>query len=168
MPAAATNCPISTWVNTAGAVVYSGIDRNDAVVAMVEAITDLPAPGQIISGVVLRKFKALPKTIKMGNKAEGAALAPLKAALKSKKPGEAEEAQAVLEAIEKAKKNLEAEITDALAAGDKGMALRDMNWFMKSWPSEKDKYAAQFKQLSADPEAVKSAKELMAPGKKRR
>lgn len=151
-----------------GAVVYEGQDKNDAVVAMVDTLTNLPVPGQLISGVPLKKFKQYQKRLVMGMKAEGAALAPFKAALKSKKPAEVEEAQAILDSIEKAKARLAEDIKEDIAADDKGMALRDIRWYINSWPSERTTYEADFKRLAADPEAVKGEKALLAAMKKRR
>ena len=165
---AAPGVPYVYVVDTTSTVVYEGTDKNDAVVAMVDAITELPVPGQLINGVDLKKFKAFQKKLVMGFKAEGAALAPFKAALKSKKPGEAEEAQAVLESIEKAKKNLEDEIAEDLAAEDKGAALRDIRWFSKTWPSEASKYADKFRELAADPEAKAGEAALLKALKRRR
>lgn len=156
-------------LDASGTVVYEGGDDREAEAAVVNALTDMPVPGQLINGVALKKFSRLQKTFVMGKvKAEGAALAPIRAALKSRKPGEAEEAQAILDSIETAKKNLEAWIAEDLEAGDKGAALRDLTWFCKTWPSEKGKYEADYRRLQADPEAVKAAKALLAPSKKHR
>ena len=156
-------------LDAAGAVVYEGEDDREAEAAVVNALTDMPAPGQLINGVVLKKFKSYQKTFVMGKvKAEGSGLAPFKAALKSRKPTEVEEAQAILDSIAAAKKNLEMWIADDLAANDKGAALRDLMWFCKTWPSERGKYEADYKRLLADPEAVKAAKALLAPPKKHR
>lgn len=156
-------------LDASGTVVYEGGDDREAEAAVVNALTEMPVPGQLINGVALKKFKNCQKSFVMGKvKAEGAGLAPFKAALKSKKPGEAEEAQAILDSIETAKKNLETWIAEDLEADDKGAALRDINWFVKTWPSEKAKYEADYKKLMADPEAVKAAKALMAPPKRRR
>ena len=156
-------------MDASGTVVYEGGDDREAEAAVVNALTEMPVPGQLINGVALKKFKSLQKNYVMGKvKAEGSGLAPFKAALKSKKPGEAEEAQAILDSIETAKKNLETWIAEDLEADDKGAALRDINWFVKTWPSEKAKYDADYKRLMADPEAVKAAKALMAPPKRRR
>ena len=156
-------------LDASGTVVYEGGDDREAEAAVVNALTEMPVPGQLINGVVLKKFKKYEKNFVMGKvKAEGSGLAPFKTALKSKKPGEAEEAQAILDSIETAKKNLETWIAEDLEAGDKGAALRDINWFVKTWPSEKGKYDADYKKLMADPEAVKAAKALMAPPKRRR
>ena len=156
-------------LDAAGAVVYEGEDDREAEAAVVNALTDMPVPGQLINGVVLKKFKSYQKTFVMGKvKAEGSGLAPFKAAIKSRKPAEVEEAQAILDSIAAAKKNLEMWIADDLAANDKGAALRDLMWFCKTWPSEKGKYEADYKRLLADPEAVKAAKALLAPPKKHR
>lgn len=156
-------------LDAAGAVVYEGEDDREAEAAVVNALTDMPVPGQLINGVVLKKFKSYQKTFVMGKvKAEGSGLAPFKAALKSRKPTEVEEAQAILDSIAAAKKNLEMWIADDLAANDKGAALRDLMWFCKTWPSERGKYEADYKRLLADPEAVKAAKALLAPPKKHR
>ena len=156
-------------LDAAGAVVYEGEDDREAEAAVVNALTDMPVPGQLINGVVLKKFKSYQKTFVMGKvKAEGSGLAPFKVVLKSRKPAEVEEAQAILDSIAAAKKNLEMWIADDLAANDKGAALRDLMWFCKTWPSEKGKYEADYKRLLADPEAVKAAKALLAPPKKHR
>lgn len=156
-------------LDASGTVVYEGGDDREAEAAVVNALTEMPVPGQLINGVALKKFKNYQKNFVMGKvKAEGSGLAPFKAALKSKKPAEVEEAQAILDSIETAKKNLETWIAEDLEADDKGAALRDINWFVKTWPSEKAKYEADYKKLMADPEAVKAAKALMAPPKRRR
>ncbi len=156
-------------LDAAGAVVYEGEDDREAEAAVVNALTEMAVPGQLINGITLKKFKNYQKTFVMGKvKAEGSGLAPFKAALRSKKPAEVEEAQAILDSIAAAKKNLEMWIADDLAANDKGAALRDLMWFCKTWPSEKGKYEADYKRLLADPEAVKAAKALLAPPKKNR
>ena len=166
------NVPDIHVTDAGGNEVYSGSDKNAAAVALTEAIMNQPVPGQMIAGVELKKFRGADKRYIMGKmKGEGAALAPFKAALKSKKPGEAEEAQAILDAIERAKKNLEEDIEACLADESKeakGEALRDIRWFRSTWPSESKKYDEPFKRLSADPEAKAAAAVLMKPPKKRR
>ena len=92
------NVPDIHVTDASGKEVYAGPDKNDAAVALTEAIMNMPVPGQMITGVVLKKFRGADKRYVMGKmKGEGAALAPFKTALKSKKPGEAEEAQAILD-----------------------------------------------------------------------
>ena len=157
--------------DASGKEVYAGSDKNAAAVALTEAIMNMPVPGQMITGVELKKFRGADKRYIMGKmKGEGAALAPFKTALKSKKPGEAEEAQAILDSIERAKKNLEEDIESCLADGSKeakGEALRDIRWFTKTWPSEAKKYDEPFKRLAADPEAKAAETALLKPKKRR-
>ena len=166
------NVPDIHVTDASGKEVYAGPDKNDAAVALTEAIMNMPVPGQMITGVELKKFRGADKRYVMGKmKGEGAALAPFKTALKSKKPAEVAEAQAILDSIERAKKNLEEDIEACLADDSKeakGEALRDIRWFVATWPSEKDKYAEAYKRLSADPEAKAAAAALMKPPKKRR
>ena len=165
------NLPDIHVTDASGNEVYSGSDKNAAAVALTEAIMSQPVPGQMITGVELKKFRGADKRYVMGKmKGEGAALAPFKAALKSKKPGEAEEAQAILDSIERAKKNLEEDIEACLADDSKeakGEALRDIRWFTKTWPSEAKKYDEPFKRLSADPEAKAAEAALLKPKKRR-
>ena len=165
------NVPEIHVTDASGKEVYAGSDKNAAAVALTEAIMNQPVPGQMITGVELKKFRGADKRYIMGKmKGEGAALAPFKTALKSKKPGEAEEAQAILDSIERAKKNLEEDIEACLADDSKeakGEALRDIRWFTKTWPSEAKKYDEPFKRLAADPEAKAAEAALLKPKKRR-
>lgn len=171
-PRAGGNLPEIHVTDASGKEVYAGSDKNDAAVALTEAIMNMPIPGQMITGVELKKFRGADKRYIMGKmKGEGAALAPFKTALKSKKPGEAEEAQAILDSIERAKKNLEEDIEACLAEDSKdakGEALRSIRWFRSTWPSEAKKYDEAFKRLSADPEAKAAEAALLKAMKKRR
>ena len=165
------NVPEIHVTDASGKEVYAGSDKNDAAVALTEAIMNQPVPGQMITGVELKKFRGADKRYIMGKmKGEGAALAPFKTALKSKKPAEAEEAQAILDSMERAKKNLEEDIEACLADDSKeakGEALRDIRWFRATWPSEAKKYDESFKRLSADPEAKAAEAALLKPKKRR-
>ena len=59
--------PHITVTDPNGAEVYSGTDKNAAVVAMADTLTNLPVPGQLIGGgVVLKKFKQYQKKLVMG------------------------------------------------------------------------------------------------------
>ena len=165
------NVPDIHVTDASGKEVYGGSDKNDAAMALTEAIMDLPVPGVMISGVDLKKFRGADTRFIMGKKkGEGADIAPFKAALKSKKPGEAEEAQAILDSIERAKKNLEEDIGACLADDSKeakGEALRDIRWFTTTWPSEAKKYDEPFKRLSSDSEAKAAEAALLKPKKRR-
>ena len=152
--------PFMYVFDATGKLVYSGHDKNEAITAAVNAITEIPIPGELVAGVSFRKFRSLKSKIAMGKSVEGATLASVRQALKSKKPQEVEEAKEILESIARAKKNLEEEIASELQeGGNKGIALRDLRWMISTWPSEKQKYIEDFKRLSLDPEAVKGEKE---------
>lgn len=139
-----------------GGVVYSGGAVTDAQEAVVNQLTDMPVPGALCLGVVISKFKADRKKLEwLGSPMEGFALKKYRDAVRSGKPEFADEAKAILEAIEKRRKGLAEEIADALE-DDRPAALRDMRLYVATWPSEKKKYAAKIAELSADP-AVKAA-----------
>ncbi len=148
-------------------VVYAGNDKNEAVTAVADAIMEIPRPGDLISGVHLKKFRSFRNKLVPGKPAEGAAILPIVQAAKRGKPALREEAQAILNSIDSAKKLLEEEIAYELSSGgDKGLALRNIRWYMKTWPSEKVKYAEDFERLAKDSEAVKGEKEYLARLKK--
>lgn len=152
--------PFMYVFDATGKLVFTGHDKNEAITAVVNAITEIPIPGELVAGVSFKKFRSLRSKIKMGKSVEGSLLRPVEQALKSKKPAEAQEAKEILDSIEKAKKNLEDEIASELQnGGNKAIALRDIRWMIMTWPSEKEKYIEDFKRLSLDPEAVKGEKE---------
>jgi hypothetical protein len=152
--------PFMYVFDATGKLVYSGHDKNEAITAVVNALTEIPIPGELVAGVSFKKFRSLKSKIKMGKSVEGFLLKPVQQALKSPKPHEAAEAKEILDSIERAKKNLEEEIASELEdGGNKSIALRDIRWMITTWPSEKEKYIEDFKRLSLDPEAVKGEKE---------
>lgn len=152
--------PFMYVFDATGKLVYSGHDKNEAITAVVNALTEIPIPGELVAGVSFRKFRSLKNKIKMGKSVEGTLLRPVRQALKSPKAHEVAEAKEILDSIERAKKNLEEEIASELEdGGNKAIALRDIRWMITTWPSEKEKYIEDFKRLSLDSEAVKSEKE---------
>lgn len=154
-----------TVLGTNGAQLYGGTSRPEAEEAVVNALTDLPIPGVLITISSAGAFKSDRKKFeKLGTPAEGAGIAKFKTAAakleKAKKPkdkAKAEEAQSILDQLEKRKAELLAEIEEEVAADEKPEALRDLRWLVKSWPSEKAKWDAKIKELSADAEVVKQA-----------
>jgi hypothetical protein len=152
--------PFMYVFDATGKLVYSGHDKNESITAVVNAISEIPIPGELVAGVSFKKFRSLKSKIKMGKSVEGTLLRPVQQALKSQKANEAQEAREILDSIERAKKNLEEEIASELQSeGNKAIALRDIRWMITTWPSEKEKYIEDFKRLSLDPEAVKGEKE---------
>ncbi len=166
---AAKSFPFFYVLDSKQKVVYAGNDKNEAITAVADAISAIPRPGDLISSVYLKKFRSFRNKLVIGKSAEGAAIAPLKQAAKRGKPADREEAQAILDSIDAAKKLLEEEITYELSEeGDKGLALRNIRWYIKTWPSEKAKYEDDFAKLSKDPEAVKGEKDYFARLKKKK
>ncbi len=154
-----------TVLGTDGKLLYGGTSRPEAEEAAVNALTDLPIPGVLISIGSSGAYKADRKKFeKLGALAEGAGVAKFKtAAAKLEKAktdkdrAKAEEAQRILDQLDKRKAELIAEIEEEVAAGDKPESLRDLRWLVKSWPSEKAKWDAKIKELSADPAVVQQA-----------
>ena len=67
------NVPDIHVTDASGKEVYAGPDKNDAAVALTEAIMNQPVPGQMIAGVELKKFRGADKRYIMG-KMKGEAL----------------------------------------------------------------------------------------------
>ena len=154
-------------LDATGHVVYEGGDDKQAEAAVVNALTDIPPPGHLVTGVSWHHFKMYRKKFeKLGVSVEGSALAPFRKGLKSTKPGVAEEAKAILDAIAKRHDTLIADIEDARKSAP-AEAYRDMLLFAKTWPSEKGKYADAISAYAADPDVVSAYKTLMAPKKRK-
>ncbi len=154
-------------LNVTGDVLYEGGDDKQAEAAVVNALTDLPPPGFLVAGVQWRHFKKFRKKFELlGTSVEGSALNPFRNALKSKKPGVAEEAQAVLDAIAKRHDSLIADI-EAEKADAPAEAYRHMILFSKTWPSEKKRFEKDMAAYAADPEVKAAYKKLVAPKKRK-
>jgi len=154
-------------LDATGQVAYEGGDDKEAEAAVVNALTDRPVPGYLVTGVSWRHFKMFRKKFeKLGTSVEGSALAPFRKGLKSTKPGVAEEAQAILDAVAKRHDTLIADI-EATRTSAPAEAYRDMMLFVKTWPSEKGKYSEAISAYAADPAVVSAYKTLMSPKKRK-
>jgi len=154
-------------IDGTGRIAYEGGDDKQAEAAVVNAITDMPPPGYLVAGVEWKNFKMYRKKFeRLGTSVEGSALAPFRKGLKSTKPGVAEEAQAILDAVAKRHDSLIEDI-EAERASSPAEAYRDMMLFAKTWPSEKGKYAEAISAYAADPAVVSAYKALMAPKKRK-
>ncbi len=157
-----------TVLGTDGRMLYGGTSRPEAEESVVNALTDLPIPGVLITISRTGAFKSDSKKFeKLGTPSEGAGIAKFKTAAakleKAKTPkdkAKAEEAQRILDELENRKKELLGEINEELAADEKPEALRDLRWLVKSWPSEKANWDAKIKELSADPKVASQATAL--------
>ena len=154
-------------IDGTGRITYEGGDDKQAEAAVVNAITDMPPPGYLVAGVEWKNFKMYRKKFTLlGSSVEGSALAPFRKGLKSTKPGVAEEAQAILDAVAKRHDSLIEDI-EAERASSPAEAYRDMMLFAKTWPSEKGKYAEAISAYAADPAVVSAYKALIAPKKRK-
>ena len=144
-----------------GSVAYQGCgfsqsraqELEDAVKAALEKIS---APDSLCSGIELNHFKSDAQNLVLGKSVEGL-VTRLKAAAK-KSDAKADEAKAILNAIESAHDAFETEIREN-AKTRPGLALIRIETFMKTWPSEKSRYAKAQKKLSSSRD-VKAAVKL--------
>lgn len=148
-----------------GATAYEGDDSRATMECVVNALTDMPQPGQLVSPSILKKYKPLQKKLMLGQNLEGSTIKQIERGLKDKNVAVAAEAKAILDEVAAAHKILPVAISAALT-NDPPVALRDMMLYVKTWPSEKAKYEADIKRLSADAPTLKAAKQLMNPKKK--
>ena len=154
-------------LDATGRIAYEGGDDKEAEAAVVNALTDMPPPCYLVAGVAWKNFKMYRKKFeRLGTSEEGSALAPFRKGLKSTKPGVAEEAQAILDAVAKRHDSLIEDI-EAERVSSPAEAYRDMMLFAKTWPSEKGKYAEAISAYKADPAVVSAYKALMAPKKRK-
>ena len=153
--------PFIYVVNHRGKVVYSGRSERDATQAVVEAITKVGMPPDLLPEVQLVKYKNLQKKFALGQnmtsvvKALGkdVAAAERKTATKVQKE-KAEEASAILAALENGKKDVRDEI-DALEKTNPADAVKYIQLYAKSFPGE----AGDFRErLTALKELSKSKK----------
>jgi len=152
------NFPYFYVVNHAGKVTYAGGDVHEAMTAAVDAITELPVPGELIGGVTLKKYKSLRNQLVLGKSVEsGNAIAQVKNGAQSKNKSQSIEAQSILNAIESTHKLLAEQIKDELAE-QPAAAYRDLDLYLRTWPSERAEYGAKFDALKEIPDIQKIAK----------
>lgn len=151
--------PFIYVVDARGKVVYSGRSDRDALGAVVNALSDMPSPGNLCGGVTPVKFKSLARQLVLGRSCEGA-VRQLKAAAKGT-DARAKEAAALLKAIGETHDALKAEM-EKLMEERPAAALAAMARFRQTWPSEAKDCEAGYKRLAVDPEVARCAKALAA------
>ncbi len=109
-------------------------------------LAKLVAPDSLCNGVELNYFKAEAPKLVPGKNVEGL-VSRLEVAAK-KGDAKSDEARAILRAIEKAHDAFETEIRDNVRTRP-GLALMRIETLVKTWPSEKSRYAKAYKKLSA-------------------
>ena len=159
--------PFMYVVNHRGKVVYAGRSHQEATQAVVEALMKIGAPPNLVDGVAFKKYKAMEKQLVLGKPLKGpmAKLAgdvkkaqskTASAALKE----QAEEAEEILEAIQKGRDDIKEEI-ETLKQTNPPEAVKLIGLFMKSFPAEGADYKEQL------PELIAKAKEFAAAEKAR-
>ena len=151
--------PFIYIVSHRGRVVYSGHDEREATEALMTAIRDIGQPISLCSGVTLpKRYKGLSKKMRLGTSI-AADVKKLEREAAGKNARMAEEAQAVLDAIERTKKEVEEEIA-AASAHKPAEAVVLIRQFMKTWPKDGAEYANKLAELQklADEEKAATAK----------
>ena len=159
--------PFMYVVNHRGKVVYAGRSHQEATQAVVEALMKIGAPPNLVDGVAFKKYKAMEKQLVLGKPLKGpmAKLAgdvkkaqskTASAALKE----QAEEAEEILEAIQKGRDDIKEEI-ETLKQTNPPEAVKLIGLFMKSFPAEGAAYKDELPELTA------KAKEFAAAEKAR-
>lgn len=166
--------PFLYVVNHRGKVVYSGHDERAATQAVVEAITEIGAPPTLIPGVILSRkspYKSLEKRLILGKPAASVVKklqgdikkASAKSATAVQKAA-AEEAEAMLKAIEEAKTDYKTDIAN-LKVANPPEALKMIKAYMASFPAEGAEYKDEIADLTV--KAKEFAAEQKAKGAKK-
>lgn len=166
--------PFLYVVNARGKVVYSGHDERAATQAVVEAITEIGAPPTLIPGVILSKkspYKSLEKSLILGKPAANV-VKKLQADVKKAsgksatavQKAAAEEAEAMLKAIEEAKTDYKTDIAN-LKVANPPEALKMIKAYMASFPAEGAEYKDEIADLTV--KAKEYAAEQKAKGAKK-
>jgi thiol-disulfide isomerase/thioredoxin len=134
-----------------GRIVYYGAGFSESTVRVLEEkireeLDKITAPESLCNGVTLNYFKAEAPNLVPGKNVEGL-VSRLKTAAK-KSGAKADEAQAILRAIESSHDAFVADIRENVKTRP-GLALMRIETLVKTWPSEKARYAKALKKLSA-------------------
>lgn len=138
-------------VSPSGKIVYNGIGFSPAMAkeledAVSDALAKAPSPDSLCGGVEAEHFKADAAKLVAGKNVE-AVLSKLKSAAAKEGPA-AEEAKALISAVESANSSLKAEIRSN-AKTRPGLAYIQLETLVKTWPSEKTQCAKAIRKLSA-------------------
>ena len=148
--------PFLYVVNHRGRVVYSGHDEREATEALVTAIGDIGMPISLVQGVSLpKRYKSFAKKMRLGSTIAGD-VKKLEKEAAGKNARMAEEAKAILNAIEKTRGEVKEEIA-AVKKSKPSEALKMMKDFLKTWPKEGAEYKEEIAALQKQVDAAKAA-----------
>lgn len=148
--------PFLYVVNHRGRVTYSGHDEREATEALVTAIGDVGMPISLVQGVSLpKRYKSFSKKMRLGSAIAGD-VKKLEKEAAGKNTRMAEEAKAILDAIEKTRGEVKEEIA-AVKKRNPSEALKMMKDFQKTWPKEGAEYKSEIAELQKQVDAEKAA-----------
>lgn len=158
--------PFLYVVNHRGKVVYSGHDERAATEAIVNALGEVGGSYNLAGGVIFRKYKALEKQLVLGKPVK-TIVKKLEADVKkasgktanAAQKEQAEEAEAILKALEEAKGDIKQDI-EIQKAKNPADALKTIKAYMTTFPEEGTAYKDEIADLTA------KAKEFAAEQKK--
>ena len=148
--------PFLYIVNHRGRITYSGHDEREATEALVTAIGDVGMPISLVQGVSLpKRYKSFAKKMRLGSTIAGD-VKKLEKEAAGKNARMAEEAKAILNAIEKTRGEVKEEIA-AVKKSKPSEALKMMKDFLKTWPKEGAEYKEEIAALQKQVDAAKAA-----------
>jgi len=133
-------------VDHRGKVAYSGTDDVAARETVDRLLLDMPAPGQLASGVVWRHFKKIQTKFVLGACAEGQYRRIVEQARRISNPSVVAEANAILAALDADRDELGRRLDEKIAA-DEARALADLRLYLATWPSRRSAYALRLREL---------------------
>ena len=156
--------PCICVINHRGRVVYTGSDDREATEALVTAISGVGQPIFLCAGVTLpKRYKSFSKKMRLGATITGD-VKKLEKEAAGKNARMADEAKAILEAIEKSRGTVKDEI-EAVKKRNPAEAVKLIKDFMKTWPKEGAEYKDELADLQKQADAAKAAAAAAAKGK---
>lgn len=163
-PSSGGGLPFMYVVDHRGKVVYSGRSHEEAEAAVQKAIAAVGAMPTLCGGVTLQAFKSMGKSLVLG-KSVKAQVKQLNAAVKkgeaksatAVQQKQAEEAKAILAAIEEAKADIKGEI-ESKRESDPEEAYKLAKAYVATFPAEGAELKAQLPDMAAKVKERKAAK----------
>jgi len=163
-PSSGGGLPFMYVVDHRGKVVYSGRSHEEAAAAVQKAIAAIGAMPTLCGGVALQAFKAMEKSLVLGKSVKSQVKA-LNAAVKKGEAKnatpvqqkQAEEAKAILAAIEEAKTDVKNEI-ESKRESDPEEAYKLAKAYVATFPTEGAELKSQLPDMAAKVKERKAAK----------
>lgn len=148
--------PFIYVVNHRGRVVFQGHSDREATEALVTAIADIGLPISLCRGVTLpKRYKSFSKKLRLGATITGD-VKKLEKEAAGKNARMAEEAKAILDAIERTRGEVREEIA-GVRQRNPAEALKLMKDYVKTWPKEGAEYKTDIAELQKQVDEAKAA-----------